>query len=671
MGKAQGKNMITRGILVMSLFAVLTLVMAYPLSWEPGGRALDLGADTRLFLWTLSWDIHALSHRPWSLFDANIFFPEGNTLAYSEHLVGSALVGAPWMAVTNNPLLTLNAIVLLSCLGCGLGAYFLARRLGIGVTGALVAGVIFAFSPPRFFRIGQLHLATVQWIPFCLAFLHTYASGGKLRHLLAASFFFWLQALSGGQSGLYLLLASGGLVAYLLLLGRFRPCGSVARDVVLAGVFTVVLNTPFLLPYFQVQEDLGLRRSLQETEEWSPNGVSFLAAPTHAQKTVLSAVPGLRRSVLEKARSYLFPGFLTLILAAVALGRRRSTPETPPLDEDSPVTWPVATTDTLLVLLGAAAIGLQATGGIRAEVAGVDVSAANGGRAAIAFAILLGLRFALAPKSPFAWAGSLRRARAFLQQELNDRMGVEVGFYAFLAAFSLWASLGPRFGLYAWLYRLIPGFDFIRVPSRLTLLTLLGLAVLAGLGADRIVGTRRRSVRWVGALLLPTLHLLEFAAFPLDARPYPLNIPTMERWLASYPERVPLVALPVPDPRDAVQSARLHSLYMLYSTAHWHELVNGYSGFTPPKHDELFRRLVNFPDVTSLDALEAVGVRLAVLHRDLYSDADWASLNQRIVVWKDRLQLVYEDEGGQIYELIRRASRRASPRANRASSRAW
>jgi hypothetical protein len=493
----------------------------------------------------------------------------------------------------------------------------------------------------------------VQWIPFCLAFLHIYASGGRRRHLLAACFFFWLQALSGGQSGLYLLLAAGGLVAYLLVLGRFRPQGHVFRDLVFAGLFSILVNGPFLLPYFKVQHDVGLRRSLQEAEEWSPNGVSFLAAPTHTQKAILSLVPGARRSVMQKAKGYLFPGFLTLLLAAASLRRRHSKPESPLLEKPSAVGWPLVAIDSLLVLSAAMAIGLQALGGVRLELAGATFSAANGARAVLVFVVLLALRLAFARKLPFTFAPRLRRGVAWTKNALDGRTGIEIGFYLFLALFSLWAALGPRFGLYAWLYRLMPGFDFIRVPSRLTLLTLLGLAVLAGVGTESLVAALRGRLRTVGAIAIPGLLLVELAAFPLDARPYPVTIPAMEQWLAQYPERVPIVELPVPDPRDAVQSARLHSLYMLYSTVHWHELVNGYSGFTPPRHDELFRTLVNFPDGTSLDALNKMGIRLAVIHKGLYSEEEWAHLGQKIAVWENQLRLVYDGEDGLVFELNR------------------
>ena len=75
-------------------------------------------------------------------------------------------------------------------------------------------------------------------------------------------------------------------------------------------------------------------------------------------------------------------------------------------------------------------------------------------------------------------------------------MGLDAGFYVVLAVLSLWACLGPGYVLYTTLYRLLPGFDLIRVPSRLFILTLLALAVLAAKGLDRLLAPlaqRRRA----------------------------------------------------------------------------------------------------------------------------------------------------------------------------------
>jgi hypothetical protein len=423
-----------------------------------------------------------------------------------------------------------------------------------------------------------------------------------------------------------------------------------------ATALIVSVNVPFFLPYLRVQDASGLRRSLEEAREWSPNAVSFLASPTHVQRSLLSMFPGLERRVTNTARAYLFPGFLTLVLALFSLRRARA-PSIPrerlPL-EPSP-RW-LMVLDALVVASALVTLFLVATGGVRWHIGSLTISARGTGRAVLILVALVGLRLAVARRSPFSFREPYRRVVERVRIELESRMGLEAGYYVFLVLFSFWIALGPGFGLYAALYRLLPGFDFVRVPSRFTLLTLLGLAVLAGVGFEGCLGAVRASRRRLLATAGTVVLLAELAAFPLAAPPYPLAIPPIDEWIAGEARRsgpFAIVELPVPDPRDAVRSARRHSLYMLHSTAHWQGLVNGYSGFTPPGHDALFRKLVNFPDEASVDALEQLGVRYAVIHRDGYREDEWERVKERLRLFGDRLRLEAEEDDGLAYSLTR------------------
>ena len=120
-------------LIVIGAFLALTGAMTHPLSTDAGRRALDLGADTRLFLWTVGWNLHALATPGQPLFEANIFFPAHNTLAYSENLVGFSLLAAPVRALGGGLVLSLNVASLVSLALCGLGAFVLGRQLGLGV----------------------------------------------------------------------------------------------------------------------------------------------------------------------------------------------------------------------------------------------------------------------------------------------------------------------------------------------------------------------------------------------------------------------------------------------------------------------------------------------------------------------------------------------------------
>src|SRR5437660_5063829 len=308
------------------IVAGLTVPFAYPLTVHPATVVLPVGADANLFLWTLQWDTYAVTHRPWSIFDANIYYPFSHTLAYSENLIGSSLIAAPLLWTTHNPVLALNAVALLSCVLSGVGAYVLARRVGIGPAGAGIAAIIFAFAPPRFLRLGQIHLTTVQWVPFCLAFVHAYLDSGRPQDLRWASVLFALQALTSGPGAVFAALAAGALIVWRTLLGeRLRPLKWL-RDLGLPGAAAFAVVMLMSLPYLSVQREMGLRRSLEEATFFSPALSSFLASPTHVHRWVLSRVAGVE--IPAGASAFLFPGYVTVVLAIIGAWAARSEEHT-------------------------------------------------------------------------------------------------------------------------------------------------------------------------------------------------------------------------------------------------------------------------------------------------------------------------------------------------------
>jgi len=73
------------------LFTALTAIMTYPQVLHMTDGVHDDG-DPLMVSWVLAWVAHQLARAPAHLFDANIFYPERNTLAYSETLIVPGLV---------------------------------------------------------------------------------------------------------------------------------------------------------------------------------------------------------------------------------------------------------------------------------------------------------------------------------------------------------------------------------------------------------------------------------------------------------------------------------------------------------------------------------------------------------------------------------------------------
>ena len=79
--------------LPIALFVLLAIAHTWPLATNPGGLSRNDTGDTIHHEWILAWDAHQLATDPRHLFDANIFYPERHTLAYSDHLFVQGVMG--------------------------------------------------------------------------------------------------------------------------------------------------------------------------------------------------------------------------------------------------------------------------------------------------------------------------------------------------------------------------------------------------------------------------------------------------------------------------------------------------------------------------------------------------------------------------------------------------
>ena len=176
-----------------------------------------------------------------------------------------------------------------------------------------------------------------------------------------------------------------------------------------------------------------------------------------------------------------------------------------------------------------------------------------------------------------------------------------------LTTVSVGLALGGRSGLWQFVYWL-PGFNFIREPSRFMVLGLLGVAVLAGVGFDRLTARLAPSRRRLAAVVAGGLLVAEFSAIPFKAtRTGSISPPPIGGWPASRSHsRLRRSRSP--------ESERYHSNYMLHSMAHWQKTVHGFSGIRPALHDELYRQLESFPSEESVRHLAQLGVTYVIVH---------------------------------------------------------
>ncbi|HEV7857442.1 MAG TPA: hypothetical protein VGO91_02225 [Pyrinomonadaceae bacterium] len=145
-----------RELLIILAFICLTLVMTWPWILHIRDAVLDKG-DPYILAWTLWWDFHQTFHDPLHLFNANIFFPYQDTLAFGENDYGIALLFFPLFAIGLRPLTVYSIATLAGFALSGYGAFRLARTMSGSDGVATIAGIAFAFVPYRFFKLPHLH----------------------------------------------------------------------------------------------------------------------------------------------------------------------------------------------------------------------------------------------------------------------------------------------------------------------------------------------------------------------------------------------------------------------------------------------------------------------------------------------------------------------------------
>ena len=238
----------------------------------------------------------------------------------------------------------------------------------------------------------------------------------------------------------------------------------------------------------------------------------------------------------------------------------------------------------------------------------------------------------------------MRRRGAGGERWSRDRETVVL--YGSVAVLTFWASLGPRAGLYTVFYHTIPVFSFLRAPERMGIGVMLCLAVLAAF-AVRALGDRwppRRRAIGVAACLAV---LLEINDVPFNWRP---DLPTPQPYqvLARMP-RGPVAEFPFYGLRS---DFHLHTRYMLYSTAHWQPLVNGYSDHIPADFRTAAPLLATFPSRHAFEEMKARRVRYITINRGRYGHAATLEIMERLEAFMEHLRPIADDGQVAIYEVV-------------------
>jgi len=295
-------------------FALLAILQTWPLASDPARLSRNDNADTLLNEFIVAWVGHQAPRQPLKLFDANIFYPEPRTLAYSEYLIVPSALGAPLRAAGASPVLVYNLLLLAGFTLTGWAGWLLIYRWTGDPWAGLVAGVILAFNAHTLTRLPQLQALHMEFLPLALLWLdrvlldsgntNATASGTEGVQWKAIVTLAACVVLQGVTSFYGLILTLVALTVGWAARADRRRFGWL----LLAAAIALTILMPFYIPYLRV----GQVRPLDEVAAYSASARDYLATPARVHFDTWSAR-------FFGGTTALFPGVVAILLSGVAI----------------------------------------------------------------------------------------------------------------------------------------------------------------------------------------------------------------------------------------------------------------------------------------------------------------------------------------------------------------
>lgn len=289
---------------------LLAVIHTWPLAAAPHHWSRVDNGDGALNIWAVAWVGHHLPRAPWRLADANIFYPERLTLAYSEMMWIQGAIAAPVMALGGSAVLAYNVSALAGFTLTGLAFCLLVQRWTLSWSAGLVAGSLAAFNAHTLVRLTHLQALHTEFIPLMLFALDRLSRHQRFRDAVWLAIGFALQAMTS----VYLMVFS---IWLLLFAGASRVAewvrtgvGATALRLAAAAALATVLLLPYLLPYQRLHATGGLGRAADEQS--AAHWANYLATGSRLHYEWWS------RPFAAEATSFTFPGVVAVALVIVA-----------------------------------------------------------------------------------------------------------------------------------------------------------------------------------------------------------------------------------------------------------------------------------------------------------------------------------------------------------------
>lgn len=548
-----------KNIISFLFFCVLSFIFTYPLilKMRTAIYGTFFNTDIRGEVWILWWYKYAFIHRLNYLFCPLVSAPFGHDLSHSL-IFWIPLSVSRWSSIMLNPVLFLNIATILSLILCGFFTYLFVDRLTKNNIAALLAGVIFTFSPYHLNKVMEFSFYFVgNWIILFILTLFALKERLSLKNIIFCSLAYSLALSFNAYYGFFCLVFFIGLLLFSFFY-QWKLCEIKKKifsgsrfmgGICLAFIGAGLINSPSLV---RMAKDIFFNQSA-------------------SQKATLGFVRSFDYLIAQSARplNYLLPASSHPVFGAFTKS-----------------------------MFGSLFYG----------------------RGSIEQTLYLGwVPLILAFIAFRQWKHKRLHADQY-PQYLSSGENFYIGFFIFSACLAFLFSLPPivdlgLFKLYLpsyFTYKILPMF---RAYARFGMIVSLCVSILAGYGTKFILEKikTKRVQGFFSAFVLLSI-MFEFTNMPPLRVADLTKLPEVYAWLREQPGDLIIAEYPMIN--QSPGEAWTNYDYLYYQTRHEKRLVNGASVGT--KAFEIKKKILKVEDKTTPGILKTLGTKYVILHTDLY-----------------------------------------------------
>lgn len=542
------------------LILIATLVFFWPFVMHIG--TYSEGGDAMFNAWTVARDHHCIlfEHCP-KYADGNIYFPNKNTMFYSETQLSVGWLTLPLHFINPNPIFTYNIWTIASFFFAGWFMYLLAKRLSKGNEYiAILAGLAFEFAPFKMAAVSHLQSLSIFYLPLAVLLIIKFLDTSKKRYV--AGLFVTLTLLFYG-SWYQMAFALFGIAALvgMLWLTKYIHWKQV-RMLALAVAGAAIVTAPLALQYIQFSRSENATFGLQTQMQLSSSLYDYILPHTGTLwgRLYYHLNPGaLPNSFNLDSFSYhgitLYVTAATLLVVSIVVYRRTKNKQE--------------------------------------------------ARERKKMALYIGAFMVVALVGLIVSMGPLLKVTGAYSYPLPDQD------FRFIVPLP-WLLVDT----------LLPQLHFIRAIGRASVLVLFGLCcILAYLPLYLSMAKIKRWAYYgvlglVGALMVFELMPAHRVYISHQPYSYNLNIPAIYKYVRSNPDVDNLIVLRSEQdyPGAPIPIARTEDV--LWAGYHNKNIFNGYSGYTPPLYFETYYDFVDLKpdDITKMRKLD---LRYVIIDKQL------------------------------------------------------